>query len=1212
MNTQIIEALERDYQTLYNDFQTGKIDENQFIQEVDRLQFQDEWGRYWMVGAQSGSWHYYDGRAWHQADPREADRLPFMDEEGRYWQRGAKSGDWYYYQPETGEWVKPSPDDDYLPQQQQAPYHSYLQPQQAGTGPDMPSSQFDGELYQDDEGRYWAIGSKTGQWYFYDHNGWHPAHEFQPAQPDYSYNAFQSQPQPHYAPSQSYQAQPSPSQNYQPQPTPPPNYQAQPAPAQSYQPSPPQNYQAQPSEPPMPSDMPKQRSASGSWYYFDGEQWLRYSTEEPEETPPPAIINQTPASAEEKQPEPTAEPVKIEEPVEAELFEEEEAPVEVVDVEVITVIEPEEEEEETQPTPVISSPPPAARPVDDEEIVPRRSSRLSQPDEEEAEEVPPRRVDEAIPRRGGRTAAAPPPQRRQRERTPAESPSARPASPRKKETAREPTIIIPTGSTASNIPVPGGLPAAQPLPSARRRAREDTEPKHRKETQPVPTTAHREMTQPLPTSAKRAATTPMKPTAAARQQSAEQAKPTAQPQPTQKSGYTFGDVLRSLPTTLWTVLGGIILLVMIAIGLVVIYSWVQSSQFGSSGGIAGIQSPTPTLEAGPPDMTPTPGPTVTTTPTTSADTTANLSMESVSSSALGVSMEYPADWEYEETDRAIIFSPSEEGLDPTDIQDTAIWLQTPAENSADIAELLTQVLAVFPTDANMLGEGTINIANQPWTSAQIRFENEALGGQGIASLAVTAKEGVGYQLVAVTPAEDWNSTQPLFQAMINSLRFAGPDALAQQSTPTPEDEEEESESAAETSEATQTPASTPTPAGTRTPVTYEVQSGDTLLGIAIDFGVDVDLLAARNDIDDPASLQLGQELIIPFTDEELAAYEAGEPVAEPTETEAEETEPAPDSEEEAEEAEQPAAPEEEPETAEAEEETAPEAEAAPAEAAPVSGRIAYPGFNPGTNSYDLWVADLATGEQTILTGGASQPDFSADGNLLAYRSWNLDSRGVFFIDFVGGRGGQVTRFVEDGLPAWLPDGSFVFVTRREGDRVPRLYIGNQTGEGNYSIGFHAEYVDAFPDGRLVAKGCSPSGDCGLYVMGTNGGNATKISNEVGDSAPSVSPDGGKVAFMSSSRDGATNWEIWVMNADGSNPQRLTENGSNEGLPTWSPDGRTIAFVSDQGGFWAIWGMNPDGSSQRKLADMNGSPDGQVLHDIDNSRGWLEERISWAP
>jgi TolB protein len=139
----------------------------------------------------------------------------------------------------------------------------------------------------------------------------------------------------------------------------------------------------------------------------------------------------------------------------------------------------------------------------------------------------------------------------------------------------------------------------------------------------------------------------------------------------------------------------------------------------------------------------------------------------------------------------------------------------------------------------------------------------------------------------------------------------------------------------------------------------------------------------------------------------------------------------------------------------------------------------------------------------------------------------------------------------------------------------------------------------------------PNGDCGIFIIGPNGGGENKVSGNRGDNAPAPSPDGSKIAFMSAER-GARNWEIWVMNADGSNPQQLTINGSNDGLPAWSPDGQSIAFVSDQGGQWAIWVMNADGSNQRKLINMNGSPDGVVLIDTNNSRGWLEERLTWAP
>jgi Tol biopolymer transport system component len=87
----------------------------------------------------------------------------------------------------------------------------------------------------------------------------------------------------------------------------------------------------------------------------------------------------------------------------------------------------------------------------------------------------------------------------------------------------------------------------------------------------------------------------------------------------------------------------------------------------------------------------------------------------------------------------------------------------------------------------------------------------------------------------------------------------------------------------------------------------------------------------------------------------------------------------------------------------------------------------------------------------------------------------------------------------------------------------------------------------------------------------------------------------------SNRDG--NWEIYAMNSDGSGLRRLTQNAANDGLPAWSPDGKTIAFVSDQGGAWAVWAMSPDGSNRRKLFGIGGG--GLAFN-------WQRERISWGP
>jgi TolB protein len=85
-----------------------------------------------------------------------------------------------------------------------------------------------------------------------------------------------------------------------------------------------------------------------------------------------------------------------------------------------------------------------------------------------------------------------------------------------------------------------------------------------------------------------------------------------------------------------------------------------------------------------------------------------------------------------------------------------------------------------------------------------------------------------------------------------------------------------------------------------------------------------------------------------------------------------------------------------------------------------------------------------------------------------------------------------------------------------------------------------------------------------------------------------------IAFVSS-RDG--NWEIYVMNADGSNQRNLTQNPSYDGDPTWSPDGERIAFISARTGKAEVFVMNADGSNLTRLTD-------------DPEAVWSS--LSWAP
>ena len=252
-----------------------------------------------------------------------------------------------------------------------------------------------------------------------------------------------------------------------------------------------------------------------------------------------------------------------------------------------------------------------------------------------------------------------------------------------------------------------------------------------------------------------------------------------------------------------------------------------------------------------------------------------------------------------------------------------------------------------------------------------------------------------------------------------------------------------------------------------------------------------------------------------------------------------------------------------------------------------------------------WTPNMYTAVYDLVNG-TSATILPTDGNAEWYGKFNLDNTKIVYAQSAGYQNPtnlwtmnvdgtnrqQLTAATGNesySISSWLYDNTNVLVMYNNGSDDDIIMINTKTGQQQAFLQ-DTVYQDGQPDYLLSQVKIAYIKDNDIYLTDEQGNTPVNLTNSTAiETTPRFSPDAIKIAYISNE---SGRYELWLMNADGSNKTQITNNQTTYQItpgdrPAWSADGQWIYLGSAGAGDGEVWKIKTDGTGLTQLTNVSG-------------------------